>query len=229
MSRGSLKQSLLAGLAVAAVLGAALPVTAQTAPPLPVPTNLAAPPPVAPTASAAPAATLPAPAAIPTPAVTPPPLPAASVTPAAPASPAPSASPAGRRKKSKPAASPEASPSETPSPPAFASLDGDWEFVESSGEDDVYSRLILRQTGQQLLGTWKQKGKSYPVTGVYENSSGKAGIRLTATVDGKEWTMNGYVDNASDMVGIVRDPQGKQIVFTANHRAAAKQELLIKP
>ncbi len=208
-----MKHPLFIGLAAAAALCAALPVTAQTTPPAPSAT------PVLPAPSAAPAT--------PAPVLTPPPLP--SITPSAPAVPSASPSPGrGRHAKAAPAPTPSA-PEETPSPPAFASLDGDWEFVESSATEDVYSRLILRQTGQQLLGTWKQKNKSYPVTGEYENAGGKSGIRLTATVDGKEWTMSGYVDNASDMIGILRDPNGKRIVFTANHRAAAKQELLIKP
>jgi hypothetical protein len=221
-----LKHPLLIALAVAALGCAAVPVTAQTTAPVPGPTNLAAPPPAPATAVPAnaqgtPPASIPTPAITPPPLVTPPPLP-----PSASPSPSPSSGKRGRSKAS-PGPTPSA-PVETPSPPAFASLDGDWEFVQSTRDDDTYSRLILRQTGQSLSGTWKlgkSKSQTYPVEGQYDGKS----IKLTSVVNGKTWTMTGYVDNASDMVGLVYTPDGKRITFTANHRAAAKQELLIKP
>jgi hypothetical protein len=208
-----LRNALFAALVAAAVLGAVVPVTAQQNPnPVPGPTNLAAPPPGA---TGAPQLT-------PQPQLTAPPLP----SPIATAAPSASPTPGGRHKHgSTPGPSPSGSAEATPSPPAFSSLDGDWEFVLSTPGDDIYGRLKLRQTGNTLAGTWRMERKDYPVEGSYDGKS----IRLTARRDNKDWTLSGYVDGASDMVGVVDDGSGKRIVFTANHREKAKQELLIKP
>ena len=85
--------------------------------------------------------------------------------------------------------------------------------------------MIIRQTGNQIAGTWRYEKKDYPFEGTYDGKT----IKLVVTRDGKTWTFNGYVDSASDMVGILTDSAGTKIGFTANHRAPSKQQLLIKP
>jgi hypothetical protein len=150
--------------------------------------------------------------------------PAPATPTAAPATPAASASPApagrrGRRGGSAP--SPEPSPSETPEPPQFSTMDGVWEVQMQplyTGKT-IYSHLAITQKGEQLTGTWVRSDKDkVPFTGTFDGRL----FKLTTTdPTGKvTWTLAGYAENFSDMVGLLTtpDPKSQGTPFTATHR-----------
>ncbi|HEY0613221.1 MAG TPA: hypothetical protein VGC96_01215 [Candidatus Elarobacter sp.] len=169
--------------------------------------------------------------------VTPPPPPAPNAngptpgtligTPAPPtASPvaAPSASPApgGRRGRRAATPAPDASASETPEPPQFSTMDGVWEVQVQplNGARTVYSHLAVTQKGDALTGTWVRSDKvKVPFTGTFDGRL----FKLTATGNDAAkttWTLSGYAENFSDMVGLLTtsDPKDKGTPFTASHR-----------
>ena len=135
-------------------------------------------------------------------------------TPAASGSPAP-----GRRRRAAP--SPEASPSESPEPPQFSTMDGVWEVQLqplNNGYRTVYSHLLVTQRGDALTGTWIRSDKDkVPFTGTFDGRL----FKLTATdVKNTTWTLSGYAENFSDMVGLLigAAPGDKGTPFTAAHR-----------
>jgi hypothetical protein len=220
----NVRQLALVGLAALALGGAAAiqvgQAEAQSAPPTPPPPNSA-----------------------PTPGVlfgTP--VPAYSAPPTIGPITGPSSSPApaarGRRRGAE--ASPSASPSETPEPPQFSTMDGVWELaLQPLGGGTVYSHLYVTQKGDQLSGRWVRgkRGKHSQLetsdfTGTFDGRL----FKLTGTDVHATFTLAGYVENFSDMVGLLTaiptgSPSGATpapgIPFTAGHRKATKDRGVI--
>ena len=143
--------------------------------------------------------------------------PVASPAPAASATPAP-----GRRgRRGAPAPSPEPSASETPEPPQFSTMDGVWEVQLQplmTGKT-IYSHLAITQKGDQISGTWMRTDKDkVPFTGTFDGRLFK--ITTTDPTGKITWTLAGYAENFSDMVGLLTtpDPKDKGTPFTASHR-----------
>ncbi|HTD37636.1 MAG TPA: hypothetical protein VK669_08970 [Candidatus Limnocylindrales bacterium] len=146
----------------------------------------------------------------------------------APATAAPSATPApsGRRGRrgSAPAPSPSPTESESPAPPQFSTMDGVWEVQVQplmTGKT-IYSHLYVTQQGDALSGTWvRASNDKMPFTGTFDGRL----FKLTAT-DAKKatYTLSGYAENFSDMVGLLTtaDPKDKGTPFTASHRKKEK-------
>ena len=134
-----------------------------------------------------------------------------SLSPSPAPSPAPQETPPPRRhgRHGGSAASPSAAattapePTATPTSPAFATLDGTWELQLQYIDRTEYSYLkIVQTTGGALSGTWRLGGKNgatYPLTGNYDGRL----IRLTASEPTGPANFNGYVEGASDMIGLV--------------------------
>jgi hypothetical protein len=170
--------------------------------------------------------------------VTPPPVPPANGNAATPATligtpspatappltvptPVASASPASGRRGRRPAASPQPSPSDTPEPPQFSTMDGVWEIQVqplTNGYKTIYSHLLVTQHGDDLSGTWiRNNNEKVPFTGTFDGRL----FKLTATdVKKNTWTLAGYAENFSDMVGLLTGatPGDKGTPFTASHR-----------
>ena len=143
--------------------------------------------------------------------------PTAAASPAAAASAPPATGRRGRR-----GATPEPgpSPSETPEPAQFSTMDGVWElqYQPLNGGRTQYSHLYVTQRAEGLSGTWvRSNNDKVPFTGTFDGRL----FKLTAT-DAKNttWTLSGYAENFSDMVGLVTsaDPKDKGVPFTASHR-----------
>lgn len=130
-------------------------------------------------------------------------------------SPSETPSPRGRRRRrgGSPSASPSAAaattapaPTATPTSPAFATLDGTWELQLQYIDHTEYSYLTLVQTtGGALTGTWRMSGRNaahYPLSGTYDGRL----IRLSATEPSGPVTFSGYVEGASDMIGLAVFP-----------------------
>jgi len=137
------------------------------------------------------------------------------------------------RKRARPAPAASASPgnpepSATPTSPAFATLDGTWEVQLQYIDHTEYSYLtIVQGTAGTISGTWKLAGTtSYPFEGTYDGRV----IRMTVKEPIGNVTMSGYVEGASDMVGIVDLSLGKRdpTAFTAEHRASSKGSIFKK-
>lgn len=203
----NLRQLALAvATAVVAVGTAATQVVAQSpnAPPTP--------PPPGPNASATPGTLIgtPAPATN-----TAPPVAVPSSTPA----------PRGRRGRGAASPSPQPSGSESPAPPQFQSLDGVWELeqqpLDSSGRT-VYSHLYVTQSGDNVSGTWARANSKQriPFSGTFDGRL----FNFTAKDGTTTYTMSGYAENFSDMVGLLKttDPKDQGIPFTAQHRKKEK-------
>jgi len=132
--------------------------------------------------------------------------------------------PRGRRRSSvNPSPSPAASASETPAPPQFTTLDGIWEIELQTRAQTYYSHLTLRQSGAQgadVSGIWDQGGypdKKIPLTGTFDGRL----FKFTANYKENEYTFTGYVENYSDIVGMVSDGKN-DLPFTAQHRKKEK-------
>ena len=155
---------------------------------------------------------------------TPMPAPDVTLTPVPPTpSPTPSPSPPQRGRRAStpgPAKTPEPTP--TPTSPAYASLDGTWEVQVQYTDHTTYSYFELRQASETLAGSWKYEGKPYPLDGTYDGRL----IRIVVKMTSGNVTLSGYVENASDMVGLVDFGGGKTVAFTAEHRAAPNKNLL---
>jgi hypothetical protein len=188
-------------------------VSAQAPPPPPVPSGM---PTQMPTVAPAPTVSV-------TPLSVPTPLP--SVTAAPPTAP-PTPSPRGRRGSTpRPSGSGSPAPTATPTSPAFASLDGTWEVQVQYPDHTLYSFFVLRQKDNALSGAWRVDGKEYPLEGTYDGRL----IRITVKQPAGEVSMAGYVENASDMVGLVDYGKGgTSPPFTAEHRGPAPHGLLQK-
>jgi hypothetical protein len=141
----------------------------------------------------------------------------ASSTPPSLSSPSPSPAP-GRRGRRAPEPAPSAS--ESPEPPQFSTMDGVWEvqLQPLTGARTVYSHLYVTQKSDALTGTWKRAGnEQLPFTGTFDGRL----FKLTAKdAKGVTWTLSGYAENFSDMVGLLigADPKDKGTPFTASHR-----------
>lgn len=138
--------------------------------------------------------------------------------------PSPTAAPRGRHRGAAPAGTPKGAtpePSATPTSPAFATLDGTWEMQLQYIDRTEYSYLVIAQqpTGT-ISGSWKVNGKAFPFEGTYDGRL----IRMLVKEPKLDVTMSGYVEGASDMVGIVDlgNPATGPTAFTAEHRAPSK-------
>jgi len=141
--------------------------------------------------------------------------------------PAPTPSPGKGKKKGQPAAakpSSSAEPSATPTSPAFATLDGTWEVQLQYIDRTLYSYLDLRQSpAGGLSGRWRRQGKSYPLEGTYDGRL----FKIVVKGPSGDITLSGFVEAASDMVGIVDEGKGGDPTpFTAEHRAAQPHGLI---
>jgi hypothetical protein len=126
---------------------------------------------------------------------------------------------------SAPSASPE--PSATPTSPAFATLDGTWEFQLQYINRTEYSYLtIAQQPAGTISGFWKVNGHDNPFEGTYDGRL----IRIIVKEPTGNVTMSGYVEGASDMVGIVDlgKEQTANVAFTAEHRGGNKGSMFKK-
>ena len=154
--------------------------------------------------------------------VSPPPSSTATTPPLTIATPAASSSPGpGRRGRRSASPAPAASPSDTPEPPQFSTMDGVWEIQVqplNGGYKTVYSHLLVTQKGDDLSGTWiRENNAKVPFSGTFDGRL----FKLTATdVKKNTWTMAGYAENFSDMVGLLvgMTPGDKGTPFTASHR-----------
>lgn len=113
------------------------------------------------------------------------------------------------------------SPSPTPTSPAFATLDGTWEVQVQYTDATSYSYLAIKQgESGALSGTWKVGKTSYPFDGTYDGRQ----IKLVVKGSNGDISFSGYVETASDMVGLVDYGAGKgnPVAFTAEHRSRPK-------
>ncbi len=112
-----------------------------------------------------------------------------------------------------PSSSAEPAPTATPTSPAFATLDGTWEVQLQYIDHTDYSFLRIAQTqGGQLTGQWRYGGKEYPLSGTYD---GRLIKFVVAMADGST-SFSGYVEGASDMVGLVEFPKVAGTPATSN-------------
>jgi hypothetical protein len=96
--------------------------------------------------------------------------------------------------------------------------------VLQTSSDNFYSRFDLHQSADAVTGVWTRDGKKLPMEGTY----GGRQFKFVAK-DGVTLTLTGYIENASDMVGIIDDGSGKPpAAFTASHRAAYHTNILPK-
>ena len=93
-----------------------------------------------------------------------------------------------------------------------------------------YSQFALHQDASTLSGTWTVDGKKYAVEGTYDGRF----FRLNARLPAGAYTLSGYVENSTDMVGIVDNGKGQirfvnPLAFTAEHRGAHRPPASTKP
>jgi hypothetical protein len=122
---------------------------------------------------------------------------------------------------------PAPAPSATPTSPAFSTLDGTWEVQLQYIDRTEYSYLIVHQSGaSEISGDWKVNGKQYPFDGSYDGRL----IRMLVKEPAGNVTMSGYVEGASDMVGLVDlgNGKGEPTAFTAEHRGSSKGSIFKK-
>lgn len=134
------------------------------------------------------------------------------------------------RKRGKASATPASStapePSATPTSPAFATLDGTWEVQVQYIDHTDYSYLTIAQaTSGAISGSWRVDNKPYAFDGTYDGRL----IRMVVKKPAGTVTLSGYVEGASDMVGLV-DVGGKTdaTAFTAEHRPSSKGSIFKK-
>jgi hypothetical protein len=80
----------------------------------------------------------------------------------------------------------------------------------------TYSSFNLHQAGDEITGTWNHDGKKVPLTGNYDGRQ----FKFVTQDPVHAQTLAGYVEGATDMVGIVDDgtPKNDPPAFTASHR-----------
>lgn len=160
-----------------------------------------------------------------------PPVPVPSPTASGIAVPLPTPAPRGRRgglqSTPAPSASGTAAPSGPPAPPQFTTLDGVWEVEVQTRATTFYSHLQLKQSGDagaDVGGLWDWGGKpdkKVPVRGSFDGRL----FKFTANDGDTEWTFTGYIENYTDIVGMLSNGKSKTSTpFTAQHR---KKEKLI--
>ncbi|HEY7993570.1 MAG TPA: hypothetical protein VID24_05135 [Candidatus Eremiobacteraceae bacterium] len=114
------------------------------------------------------------------------------------------------------AATPQPSPTAAPTPymPLEEIPNGNWDVIEQGYASIQYSRMVLRETGNTVTGTWFVDGKTtYVLDGSRDGShltlQIKAAAKPDATVVGK---MEADIDGIADMVGLITMGQN-QIAF----------------
>ncbi|MEO6991804.1 MAG: hypothetical protein ABI346_09840 [Candidatus Baltobacteraceae bacterium] len=153
----------------------------------------------------------------------PPPTPGASALPTLAPTSSPTPAPSRKRGRVPP---PEAGPTATPAPtatptsPAFSTLDGSWEVQVQRIDRTTYSRFEIRQTASILSGSWVVDKVNYPLEGTFDGRLFRMSVKLPAGA----YALNGYVENSTDMVGVLDNGKGEipfvnPIAFTAEHRA----------
>jgi len=164
----------------------------------------------------------------PNPVPTPVPAPNVTLNPVPPtASPAPTPTPPparGRRGRPAPSGGPKTpEPTATPTSPAFASLDGTWEVQVQFSDHTNYGYFDLVQTTSTLNGDFRYQAKKFAMDGTYDGRL----IKMVAKLPQGNATLSGYVENATDMVGLIDFNDGKTpIAFTAEHRQPPSKNLL---
>ena len=144
--------------------------------------------------------------------------------------PSPSPSPGGRRHHrggATPSSSATPEPTATPTSPAFATLDGTWELQLQFIDRTEYSYLVISQKPDGTIsGVWRVGKNQFPFEGTYDGRL----IRMLVKETQGNVTMSGYVEGASDIVGIVDLANGTAAptAFTAEHRAPSHGSLLKK-
>jgi hypothetical protein len=114
-----------------------------------------------------------------------------------------------------PSPAPSASASDAATPSAYSSLDGTWEVQVQNGSQTTYSHFKLRQSGQDVAGTWVvDRAHSNPLTGSYDGRL----FKFTAAETAGPVTFSGYADGSSEMVGLLTRASGAAMPFTASHR-----------
>jgi len=80
----------------------------------------------------------------------------------------------------------------------------------------TYSSFTLHQNGDEITGIWNQNGKKLPLTGNYDGRQ----FKFVVADAPHDVTLAGYVEGATDMVGIVDDGVNgdDEPAFTASHR-----------
>jgi hypothetical protein len=135
----------------------------------------------------------------------------------------PTATPAPRGRRRAPAATAQPDATATPTSPAFSTLDGNWEVQVQRIDTTFYSHFTVKQDGTAVAGTWFVDGLKIPMEGTYDGRL----FHFIAKDPKGDLDMSGYVENATDMVGIVDNgkgnvPNANPLAFTAEHRANAK-------
>jgi hypothetical protein len=118
-------------------------------------------------------------------------------------------------------------PTATPTSPAFSTLDGVWEVQVQSIAGTSYSHFALHQDGSTISGTWQNSGKQWPISGTYD---GRLFRLVITTAPNETLNLTGYIENSTDMVGIVDNGKGEvpyhnPLAFTAEHRAPYKPSM----
>jgi hypothetical protein len=190
--------------------------------------QVAPPPPPVPNATTLSQPTQPAIGSTPVPTFSPN-LPVPTATPAP--TPSPSPAPRGKHHRGGPtpvpgSGTPTPVPSPTPTSPAFATLDGTWEMQLQYTDRTLYSYLDLKQTtGGTIAGDWRHDGKTYPLEGTYDGRL----FRFAVKQPTGDVLLTGYVEAASDMIGLVDFGKGGDPTpFTAEHRKPPARGLLHK-
>ena len=89
-----------------------------------------------------------------------------------------------------------------------------------------YSRFAMHQDGSNIVGTWYVTGKQLPFTGSYDGRL----FRLIVKDEPGTVNLSGYIENSTDMVGIIDNGKGdlpgaNPIAFTAEHHVPSKPGL----
>ena len=87
-----------------------------------------------------------------------------------------------------------------------------------------YSYFDLKQSPSgELSGRWRRDGKLYPLEGSYDGRN----FKMVVKGPNGDYNISGFVEAASDMIGLVDDGKGKDPVpFTAEHRQPPARGLL---
>jgi len=116
----------------------------------------------------------------------------------------------------------EPSATATPTSPAFSTLDGNWEVQLQRIDTTFYSRFTVKQDGANVSGTWFVDGQNVPFEGTYD---GRLFHFVAKDPKKGNLDLSGYVENSTDMIGIVDNGKGdipfqNPLAFTAEHRAS---------
>lgn len=105
------------------------------------------------------------------------------------------------------AATPQPSPTTAPTPymPLEEIPNGNWDVIEQGYASIEYSRMVLREVGNTVTGTWYVDSKTtYVLAGSRDGShltlTIKSGAKPDAAVVGK---MEADIDGIADMVGLI--------------------------